>query len=170
MDILFNRLVICVSVNPVRLQFAVNGRRLTQNVLAQFIIDENNDAERHTRAPVPERKRTGTKSVKRRDVAEGGTEEEGEDKTEVHHTVRHTLMVDGERPGFANHEVSPLNNDNGDEKGALSVRKSFFRVVARVDGHPIRVEVACFDRDGFGSVCDIRATVQLVLVRIRAVG
>ena len=48
-----------------------------------------------------------------------------EHKTEVHDRVAHSLVADGEPAGLADQQVSPLNNNDGNEVRALSMVECF---------------------------------------------
>lgn len=69
-------------------------------------------------------------NMERGDVTEEGTKAGFKEETKVQGTVSHTLRCKGFLTGLAAHQISPLDNNNGDEEGTLSMGQGFFRNMA----------------------------------------
>ena len=85
--------------------------------LSYLVIEEDGNIERETWASeMWESNLSGTKSnVQEWNVKEDSDKNGLENKSEVTHGVDHTLLREGEVSGLADHEVSPLDANDGYE-------------------------------------------------------
>ena len=94
----------------------------THHHLADFIEDKDEDGERNGVEPhevIESRSLEG--GVTERHVREGETEEGLLKEANIESEIGHALLKDGEGSGLANHDIGPLNNDDGHEEGGLSL-------------------------------------------------
>jgi hypothetical protein len=98
---------------------------LSEPDLSKFVVEEDGDVEREGwDSEVGEWNLSGTKTVvKEWDVEEDGDESSLGEKTEVTKHVDHTLLGERKVSGLADHEVSPLDANDGDEVSGLSILK-----------------------------------------------
>ena len=62
-------------------------------------------------------------NVDGRTVRQPRRQQRFEEETEVHGAVAHALGADGQPPGLADHQVSPLHHHDRNEEGRLGVRE-----------------------------------------------
>lgn len=75
--------------------------------------------------------RSGAKGdIEKLDVAQKSAKNSFPSETEVQPSISHSLGDKGELAGLAAYQIGPLDNDNRDKEGALSMSKSLLRNVA----------------------------------------
>jgi hypothetical protein len=73
----------------------------------------------------------GQSDVQERNIQENHTEDSFEAHTKVTEAVDHALLSEGEVSSLADHQISPLDANNGDQVTGLSELKSFSGVADR---------------------------------------
>jgi hypothetical protein len=98
-----------------------------QPELSELVVEEDGNVEREGwHAEVGEADLSGTEG----DVEEWNVEKEGdegglEEESEVTHGVHHKLLGEGQVSGLADHQIGPLDDDDGDEVTGLSILEGF---------------------------------------------
>mmetsp|Transcript_10396 Transcript_10396/g.33016 ORF Transcript_10396/g.33016 Transcript_10396/m.33016 type:complete len:203 (-) Transcript_10396:3284-3892(-) len=139
-------------MNLARLLVLVGEGVLAHEVLAQLVVGDDHDGERHTRHPVQHAQRAGAEGdADARQVAQEGRQDGLEDEAKVHGRVSHALVVEGVHTRLADDQIGPLHDDDGDEVGALGVVESLLlahaarhidgAAVVRVGGGEVAVAV-----------------------------
>ena len=109
--------------NPTgELQLTVlSGHTISKPDLTELIIEEDSNEEGEGwDGEVGEWNWSGTKGdVQEWNVQEDGDEGSFEEESEVTEVVDHTLLGEGEVSGLADHEISPLDADDGYEVTGL---------------------------------------------------
>ena len=97
--------------------------------LPALVIDKDEDGERDGWEPPSEVEGIHAKTlVHSRGVAEEGSQSSFKEYAKVHHPVLHSLLEDRVLPGFADDQVSPLDNYNRHKEGC---------VTSKLEGLPI---------------------------------
>ena len=97
------------------------GAVAAEEVLPALIVDEDEDREGEGGQPPVDVQRVHSQAL----VHAGAVGQEGsqgclEKETKVHEHVLHSLLEDGVLPCLANDEISPLDDDNGNEEGSVA--------------------------------------------------
>ena len=114
-------LVVGFSFHP------VSSRKTTEQCFPDLIIDKDESREWKGWQPPPELERVHSETlVHSRSVGKEGSQSSLKENTKIQDPVIHALLEDRELASFANDQVSPLDNDNGDKEGSVaSVLENF---------------------------------------------
>ena len=98
-----------------------SSRIASQQELPRLVVAEDQDGEGDGGQPPVELERVHPEPlVHARGVAEDAGKHGLEDQTEVHEMILHALLEHRQLPCLANDEISPLDDDNGDEEGSVA--------------------------------------------------
>ena len=111
----------CEKLLIERFLFDPAARIIPNDVLAAFIVHENEDRERKGGEPPTQFERIHSQSL----IHTGRVREEHgqasfEYEAKIQNPVIHALLEDRVLSSFANYEIRPLDHDNGPEKGCVT--------------------------------------------------